>query len=314
MNKHFYLNKKVCQTRLNNIDLTEDIKQHIILNRRYIVPKREENVLNKTVNNYNTLNNFVVQMDAQSKINKLLNYNNAKQIDFEEGIEKRFQNRIKRLEDRKYKAAFTMDLSSLFNVINMATKVESDNLENFNVFFDRKLGRLGIYRDGEWESFIEEIGLRELVSIIKSYYLDTYELYLIRNLHHEDSLMNRVVLLQHLEIYYQFIGTFELSPAILGTEDCDLLGHQLMEGNEHYLEETYMTLYKDQIKGTKKAEKSCIKKQLSKIVKDNTTHNIDQLNKVILEILKIDGQFRETLLNEFSLRKQSDDAQIGIVQ
>ena len=299
--KHFYNTQKSCQARLNNIELTDEVKICILENRRYSIPKKQCNLFNQTVNNYHMLNNFLVQMDPHFKLDKFLEYEKLQHLDYEDVLEERFSKRVLRLENGQGKAPYVLDLNSLLNVIDVATKIDSEQLERFSVIFDKKVGRLGIYRGGEWESFIDEIGTRELVSLIKSYYLNTYELYLIKNIHHQESTMNRIILNEHLEIYYKFIAAFDLSPSILGLEDKEVLDQVLVSSNDHFLEERYINLYNKIKQEQKTSDRLQIKKRLSKIVKNNSCHNVDLLNKAILDILKIDDTFKDQLLEHCKL-------------
>ena len=314
MYKHLFEKTKPCQGCLNDIELTDEIRHCIIKNRRYIIKKQlTKNIINQTINNYNTLNNFINQMDPIAKLDKLLSYQNIDQIDFEEHLDNRLVNRIKRLEDKSYRAPYVLNLENLLELINLVTKVDAEKLKQFSVLFDKKIGRLKIYRDKGWETFIEEFGIKEIVSLIKSYYLDTYELYLIRNLHADCSnISNRQTLNEHIEIYYKFIYIFDLMPTIFGLEDNEILGHSLVETNPHYLEEKYMKLYYSQKNKVKQIERDRIKKRLSKIVKENTAHNIEELNQVILEILKIDEDFRKELFETYQISSNQSDISLAV--
>ena len=94
------------------------------------------------------------------------------------------------------------------------------------------------------EIFLEDTGIKQLISLVKSYYLDSYEIYLIRNLHStQKPKANFWQLKDHLIIYYQFIAVFELEPYITSLQDDEVVGHRLLEYESDFLSKTYYKLY-----------------------------------------------------------------------
>lgn len=60
MNRHFYHNKNVCPSIVNDIELTDAIREHILKNRVYHKPEpRASPTIHNTINAYNTKLNFV---------------------------------------------------------------------------------------------------------------------------------------------------------------------------------------------------------------------------------------------------------------
>jgi hypothetical protein len=299
MRQHLYVRKTSCAD-INGLELTEQIKEQVMNARRYHPPKKSDKGSNATyniINQYNTINNFVCGLGFDEKMGLLLDYQKGRLLDIEDGLDDRFQQRVQRLEDDKYRSGCYLSLDDLFGLVNDVTKIDKDNIQKFNILFDKAVKRFKLYRCKTWESFLEDMGARELVSLIKSYYLDTYEIYLIRNLYTEKSInLNRIKLNEHLEIYYRFISIFELPAFITNFSDQEVLGHRLVEGNEDYLAEKYLQLYCEQKKQLKPTEINRIKRKIINIVKENTVHNLAELNKAVLEILKVDENFRNELL------------------
>jgi len=309
MRKHLFTLHKTCPGCLNDIELTQELKEKILSNRRIdhkVKPKEKESeVVNpKIINNYNNVSNFIAGMDTIDKLDKALLYSGESQVDYEDKLEKKFGKRIERLEDKTYRAAYVLDKESIYDLFNYVTRVNKDEINELSCLFDKKIGRLKIYRSKEWESYLEEIGIRELVSLIKSYFLNNYEIYLIKHLHDPSSLVaNKRALLEHLYIYYKFIAIFDIPPYILGMTDYEIINFSVKENNDHYLEQQYMKIYSEQKKELKQSERNITKKRLAQIVKENTLQNVDELNKVILEYLKINKSFREDLIADFSVDK-----------
>lgn len=136
-----------------------------------------------------------------------------------------------------------------------------------------------------------------MVKLIKGYYLDSYENYLIRNLHSDQfGGPDRTKLHKHLLIYYNFLATFDLIPNVTDLTDLDILGHRLIENNDYYLSGKYTNQYQEQKNKLKQSEKTQITRQIVNIVKDATTANIQKLNQALMEILELDFNFRDELL------------------
>ena len=64
MKKHFYKVLKPCPKQLNNIDLTDDIKEFILANRIYHQPIHEADSVTQTININNTVVNYVDDIGA----------------------------------------------------------------------------------------------------------------------------------------------------------------------------------------------------------------------------------------------------------
>jgi hypothetical protein len=297
MKRHFG-RKRPCPNK-NNVELTGDIINTVLANRVYYPPKKDP--ISQIVNNHNMINNFLYKIDDITKINSVLEYENKKLLPFEEQIEQQFELRTRRLANNLYKTPYNLTEDGIIELINAITIIDPDQIDRLNLLFDKKLNRLKIYKEEEWKTLMVEMGIRDLVSLFKSYFLDTYELYLIKNLHSEGSVFpNRYPFQEHIDIYYRFIATFDLTPAISNTSDHDLLGHRLVDGNDYYLEETYTKKYGDIKSNLKNSEKAGLKKKILNVVKENSIHNLNELNKQISEILKINGSFRHQLLESVS--------------
>ncbi len=72
--RHFYNLKKICPATKNNVELTEEIKEYILNNRVYIIPKQYKPQIihnNQIINNYQKINNLITSMNSFEKINKI---------------------------------------------------------------------------------------------------------------------------------------------------------------------------------------------------------------------------------------------------
>lgn len=290
MSCHFYNLKKPCCNE-TGIELTDEIKQYVLEHHKYIQPKPKKN--------YN-LNNIVLQMDHSEKMSLLLNYYNKELLDFEDNLDNLFDYRVKRLELNQC-LDYCLSNDDLLSIVDKVTKINIEKIEEFNIIFDKTIKRWHLYRGKEWESYLEDTGARELISLIKSYYLNTYEIYLIRNIYSNSATsVNRMKLREHLEIYYKFIACFNLTPIIIDYSDIDVVKFHINENNDYYLGETNMNLFSKLKNELKTTDIERTKRLVINIVKDNTTHNISQLNKAIISILTTD----KTLCEQLAINKR----------
>lgn len=267
---HFYRKKKPCPKSQRDIDLTEDIKDYILQNRVYHIPippppvvqQIINNTINQQINNYNQINNFVSDLDATH---------------FEDGTEERFSNHVDKLEGNKV-------------VFDDVTTIK-DNAENFNIYYDEIPNKLNIFCNGKWKSFLLDVGIKRMIGIIQGYYLDAYECYMIRK--HTTTSPH---IKDRIEEYYKFIACFGVWPFV----HCRSNG-EILSGEEDAcfdLSDTWYNVYsrvKDRVTMT---ECTRIKKQVIEIVKRNTKSNIMDLNKMIMDMLHVDQDFKNTIIDK----------------
>jgi len=67
----------------------------------------------------------------------------------------------------------------------------------------------------------------------------------------------------------------------------------LVENKTNIIEKGYMTQYNNIKRETTQVSKVSMRRKIINIVKENTIHNLDELNKSILDIIKVDVQFKE---------------------
>lgn len=94
MKRHLF-KKKPCPSTRVDIQLTLEIKNHIVENRIYHLPKNEATTLNQTVNNYNTIMNFVQGLDPIHKVT----YKNINIVPFDAYLDNIYEGTRRELEN-----------------------------------------------------------------------------------------------------------------------------------------------------------------------------------------------------------------------
>jgi hypothetical protein len=309
MRKHLYERKKMCPAPNpdNDIEMTDEIKEKILLNRRYTIPlKIKEDKPPTTIQNIhynNTMNNYVKNMDCLDKIKKYINYNDIDLVSIEDDLENKFSARVNKLEGNKFKFGYDIDENRLFDIIEEICKIRRGDFKKLNIVYDDKLKELNLFKSGSWETVILDRGLREIVSLLQDYFLNYYEKYLIMKIYCEINEQEKMKYREDLERHYKLLGCFDLPPYIKDKNDLEILGQYYKENPDSFedkdekekyiLEEKWLKLYNNTVDNTKKCDINKTKKNIIEILKNNTKRNMKELNIKVIELLNIDEEFKQ---------------------
>jgi hypothetical protein len=97
MRRHLYTLKNHCPKTVNDLTLTDAIKEYILENRVYHFKKQKtpHTVIN---NQYNQMNNVLSNMDLLDKITSYAKQSNVEMIDFAEKVEKKYEQQVEELQ------------------------------------------------------------------------------------------------------------------------------------------------------------------------------------------------------------------------
>ena len=306
MRRHLYTRKKDCPALLHNIELTDDIKIFILQNRVYVPPQpntspsdSEQKTINQTINNFNTMNNFVSNMDVIDKLSKLVTHTKQLHIGYQDNIRIKYEDDAMYLRNPKNLRveSVAMKPDDLMVIIDSVTKVSqglSDSVE-INVLYDNKSKKIRLYQDGVWDDTIVSIGLKKLVQSIQETYLDEYEQYLIIKSRSDKTHFTTKSLIKELIAdYYKFISAFELHPFV---KDKSNNHFRFGSSTEYDIEEEFMAIYTKGIDSMSVSEFRKIQKDVLDIIKGNTRRNIEELNKKVINLIQIDDAFKESMFS-----------------
>lgn len=314
MRLHLYARKKSCPAISNDIELTDVIKEHILNNRFYTIPKESKHgtqkMINQTINYNNTINNYVANMDILEKIAKYAAHTKLPHIGFEDHI------RIKYEDDAEYLRnprnlrveSVAMNHDDICMVIDSATKAsQTGDRIDYNILYDNFTKRIRLYEDGEWVDSVLSYGLRKLIKTLQDHYLNDYEKYLIKKHENPTTHFGTKALIRDLiREYYKFISAFDRDPWVKGKSN-----NQIIDGGyEFTIEETFMKIYRMPISNT---ECKKIQKEVIDILKGNTKRNIEELNKKVINLIHMDDGFKERMFsthsqNNLALLDELDDS------
>lgn len=310
MRRHLLCAKKPCPASRNVIELTDEIKEWILDNRVYHIPKEEKPIqpiqqINNIINYNNTVNNLIASMDVIEKLNKYAEYNNIEIQDFEECVEEKYSSKVKKLENNRFKYGFSLKQQDLLDIFDEVTNKSS--VEDLNLIFDSKYNKFKIFVDGKWKEMLASRCIQTIVETVQSHLLNSYEVYLIRQIKSpETNMVKKQEYKGHLGEYYKFIGAFDISPFVKGRNDNKIKYNDnddeyydsvdAHDVEKHQIIDEYLKLY-DNIRTVMTiSEMNTIKKQVFDIVKKNSTRNIEDLNKKIFDLFCRDDEFKENII------------------
>ena len=318
MRRHFYDRKKPCPGQINNIEMTDAIKECILDNKVYIIEKKPNpaQVINQTINNYQQINNIVNNMDSVEKINKITEYKNIELLDFEDNVEHKYRNLIKKLEKGKIED-FKLNFDNIMEIIDNVTTNSNGDLKYLNVLHEQYSDKIKILNDGEWCSHIFNIGVKEIINTIKIYFFDSYECYLCRQLYDDTiSPIEKSKKRQYLSEYYKLLFCFDLYPYVKGKTNNKIL-YQPTDSEYHknssdfadyVIEEETMKIFTNIKENIKVSEVNRLKRDIHTLIKKNTKSNIIELNKCMMDIIQMDDAFKNQIINTICANGSTSDS------
>ena len=314
MINHLYKRKSLCPKVANNIVLTDEIKEAILLDHVYIIPPPDPVVpITQIINYNNTINNLISNMDPIDKLTKYVTHKEVQLLEFGDTIEQTFTKHAENLQQDPCKTdafgvndSLILDSNSMVEIINQASYLANADCKNMNVIFDQKFNKLKLYDMGKWHELIVIQGVTTLLSKIQEHYFNLYECYLIRKIEVSNiGLQDKAVIKDKLAEYYKFIGCFQIDPFVKDKNDSEILYNQTDDRYDSFQEQTdentdlpirYTNLYY-KIKGeTKTSEINKHQKTIIDIVKKNCLKNVDELNKRVAILFNMDEEFKQTIL------------------
>jgi hypothetical protein len=334
---HLYNKKKPCPGIKDTMELTDEIKEHILTHRIYqkTSAQQKAKVIINNYNQYNNINNIIAGMDAIDKLQHYMSFNGQSLIDFETTTTRTFQRDVDQL-DNDARRGYLLDTDKLLEVVEKASKPLTqlkDPIRSHNVIFDNKLKELKIYDNGSWETMPFDRGTKEYMLCIQRNFLDSYERYLLRNINKLHEGQQKTEFKEMLEQYYMFIGCFKLDPFCKDADDDQILRPVSSseddedgddddgvfasdkesdddDDDDNYsrsssrgrspttsLQWEYYPFYKRVIKSLSKAYINKMIRSVQDMLKRNSAKNVTELNRKITGLFHMDETFRDILLS-----------------
>lgn len=292
MKRHLYEKKNPCSDR-TGLELTDEIKERVLIN-HYYTSTPVSSV------SYN-VNAYIGSMDTIPKLTRYLEYSGKTVIDINDLVERQHQDVVEGLNGDKFRNPHLITSENFLVLIDNMAKVNNNQHEEMNIMYDDTLDRIKIYCDEEWIPYMLPSGMRRIVEILRSNYLDNYECYLYKKLYIDKDInatqLNNVRL--HLKQYYRFLAIFDLYPLVYSEPVENIIfGYQTEDRDEFH--DFGMGEYNNEKQNLSKSEINKTKKDVLEIVKRNHKVNLKKLNETVLRLINVDTNFRNTLMQEAS--------------
>ena len=291
MQSHFFTKKKPCPSMVQEIELTDEIKQYVMDNRLYkktvkqkkIAPQLSVTTIINNFNQINTIQNIVAGIDTKHKLNTYTTFTKTPLVDFESSLESQFSCISDKLDNDEIHHDYMLHYDMLMHIVGTASFPINDRIVSYNVIYDKKLKELHIY-DGMWESMSLSNGTKHYVERIQRNFLDSYERYLIRNITSMSIGQKRKLYVEMLEHYYGFIGCFGLAPYFVDSVDEDVI-----------VSERYYPIYTNIVSKLNKPKVNTTIKNMQEMINRNSLKHVIVLNRKITDMFQMHDEFRNML-------------------
>ena len=293
--------KNVCPD-VNDLELTDEIKQKILDSRVYH-KKKEPTSITNNINNIQNIQN-IFNIDPDVKINRLMDHMNK---DMPNLLEHNHFRRMKRSmithKDREDADEECRHIDDLFKEIIdfLQSFFDEDDPENnvYNCFI--KANMFHIYDEDCWEKRTVPNGMKQFIKTLKTMIFDAYEVCLIRQM---TEWKKRQKAIEALKAYYSLICSFNNKPTFLEGRDNDnkLLynknDHQYM--NDNYSSYEYIdqlqTIWLEVTKDMKDYKKDKNSKQLKDIMTNHSNATLKNLDSQLKSTVEGNVEFQQTML------------------
>lgn len=317
MRKHLYNNIKVCPATHNQIELTHEIKEYVLVNRVYHIKQdvpinntNNTNNINNTINHYNTVMNFVSGIDTMRKLKNYCDYKQITLTPFDQAVQSKYEDTVVKLEKNQGHHEIRQD--ELWEAIDQVTKIKDGCIEDMNIIFDTELQKIRLYESGDWKELLLRSGLRTIVRTIQECLWNAYERYLIRKIENKKlPLSERENCRELLSEYYTFLACLDIDPVVKGSNnnqilfnpDDDKYWEPVDPSNieMHTMVDMYTKMYANANNELTKGEKTRMMNNLVDLVKRNSKRNVRDLNYMVSAIINVDDEFKRTMLPTYSL-------------
>lgn len=294
MRKHFYGLKKMCPGKVCVMDLTDEIREHVLNNRIYTQPKTDLVTTGgacstaATINNIQFCNNFIANMPLLDKVSKFIEYTQQSMTGYEDMIRERYERDASALDNNpKVSIEYaSLEREDMLNMIETISRIEPNRCYDFCIMGDQTHKCINLYQDGVWEELREELGVRKIITTLRDYYLISYEHYLVRKIISPSTHWSiRTKCEDLLREFYTFLSSFGLSPSRSG----DIQDPDADADARDHLDRLYQT--------AKAASSKDYYRQVVQILYGNTKKNLKDLNKHISQMFRMDENFKQYMID-----------------
>ncbi len=299
MRRHFK-RQTPCPKLENDIELTDEIKEYVLANRIYRIPAPPPPPpppATTIINNYNQVVNIVNQMKPHDKLSCLTNHTNVELLDFDFHVSKKLHPQtMLYLQDKSPDTEPEyLKNQAIVEIIRDVCNSTAGDCSDFCIIFDAVKQNIRIRDRYTWQEMLLDKGIKHIMSVVQQIHLDAYETCLI-NKCQVVPLCEKETILNKIDEYYAFIGTFNLEPAVA---ESNRKGARVSPPLKLY--EEFQKRFKAVTEKLTKPRMDAAVRDVCKILQASTKRNIEELNTKVMDMLRIDQTFRNAIMEGFQV-------------
>lgn len=279
MKSHLYNRKSPCPGSCHNICMTAEIKEHILEFKSYKLTKQHtrSSAITNNINSYHTVVNALTSMDPMDKVGRYIAFKRLNMRSFGDVVADRLAMRVKQL-DGKHAMTVVSGFGKLYilEAIDEATLIGTmKDIDCTGFVYDKQRSRIYIHDGENWADGLVQGGVERMVVVLQGVLFNKFESYCVKRLEdHTDPLgqRDRCACLSALQRYYGFLAGMGLS--------CQT---HLIEGIQDDVVLKYKTMCSEERAKVAKTEMARTRRRVIDIIRRNSKHNMDLLDKQILK-------------------------------
>ena len=286
--KHFNLKTHCCKL-LNDLTLTDSIKEYVLANRIWRAPKEPSAKSLKISNQFNTQVNIMVKdMDTVQKL--AMAFQNHTIINSDDKILVNNNDHISRFNEDDPKRGLLLSELDIGNVIRDFCSTKHDDMTDLVIMYDPPRKSVFLKKDKftEWETVDMRTGIIFAMETLHGNYLSEYERYLLRCHKLTTHLKEKQDLIEHLQSYYRMIASFNLQPYCFEKSDDDIYDNGKYD--RHECEDEFYPKYRKIKDAITQGEKNEWFKKVQTIIKENSRLSMFKLNKAVIKIVQAEDK------------------------
>lgn len=292
MRYHLYVRKHSCPATQNVIELTEEIKVHILSNKVYNIPISLPATSSKTTNNINAIiNNIPPSFSNLNRLKAVSDFEGNEIINLFKYVETIFHKEINKLQNDSFKYNYELNQDAFFDIFDKISHRLDPSFKNLNIVFDGHHVNI-LDDDDTWMEELIDKGVKIIVDIVQIMFLNEYEKYVLRKIKQMPYNQNRQHLLEALATYYRFISCFDLKPYCNRSDDYIL---------KNFYKETFTIsdefdpVFKECSKSVTKKERNDIQKKVFLILNRNFHQNMKYINHRFITMYSSNDAFQKSM-------------------
>lgn len=214
---------------------------------------------------------------------------NINQKEFEDLVDEKLTPTVRLLEGT---SDFSMNKHGFLKIVDDVSVCKK--LEDFNIVYDNEANKIKVFKNGEWEEYLLMAGIIYIMDVIKDYFIDDYEKYLIKKIETTPNYFKKQCYREHLQECYKFMCCFDIKPSYHDKSNSEIM--DTTHGKDVYdIAERCVKEYRFVEKNLTKSQINKVNKDVLNIIKNNSKKTLKDINRKVMELIKVDSGFQQKI-------------------